>query len=270
MAGKVDLEDSAWCEQVFEGRNKEYGAYELRKNYSRNMRNGNILAILFFTFSLAAPLIVNFIFSEGEQDERVKVIQATELMAPPPVDKTAPPPPPPAEPPPPPVRSAIKFTPPVVKKDEEIRDEEPPPVVEDIKVEVAAVTVEGDEDAPIDIEEPVIGEGNAVVEEEAVYFSVEEAPSFPGGMANIGKYIGKNLKYPTQARDAGIQGRVIVSFIVEKDGSVTDVKVLQGIGNGCDEEAIRVIKLMPPWTPGKQNGKPVRVQYNLPIAFRLD
>jgi protein TonB len=271
MAGKIDLEDNKWCEQVFEGRNKEYGAYELRKNYSKNMRNGNILAILFFSLAIAAPLISSIISSSGQEEDRMKVVQTNELMAPPPVDKTQPPPPPPpTEPPPPPVRSTIKFTPPVIKKDEEIREEEPPPVQEEIKVEVSAVTIEGEEEAPIIIEEPTLGAGNEIVEDvNQIFFSVEESPEYPGGMAQIGKFISRNLKYPPIARDNGVKGRVVVSFVVEPSGEITDVKVIRGIGSGCDEEAIRVVRMMPKWKPGKQNGKAVRVQYNLPITFTL-
>ncbi|MNY27809.1 transport protein TonB [compost metagenome] len=89
-------------------------------------------------------------------------------------------------------------------------------------------------------------------------------------MDQIGKFIGKTLRYPPMARENGVQGRVTVSFVVEKDGSITDVQVLRGIGSGCDEEAVRVVKAMPKWKAGKQNGKAVRVHFNLPIMFRLD
>jgi TonB family protein len=102
-----------------------------------------------------------------------------------------------------------------------------------------------------------------------VFEKVEEVPSFPGGEAGFNKFIGRNTRYPAIARENNIQGRVIVSFVVEKDGSLVDVKVLRGIGGGCDEEAVRVISLSPKWKPGLINGKPVRVQYSTPIAFSL-
>ena len=108
-----------------------------------------------------------------------------------------------------------------------------------------------------------------VVEEEQIFTIVEEMPTFPGGEAELFKYLGKNIKYPQMATDAGISGVVYVTFVVGKDGKITDVKVLRGIGGGCDEEAVRVVKSMPPWKPGKQRGKPVTVQYNLPIRFTL-
>ncbi|MCO4291265.1 TonB family protein [Solitalea sp. MAHUQ-68] len=274
MAGKIDLEDSRWCEYVFEGRNKAYGAYDLRKQYSKNMKKGTILAIIFFSLGVAAPVIARIISGVIPEDNDIKVVQANELMAPPPVDKTQPPPPPPpSEPPPPPVRSTIKFTPPVIKKDEEVRDEEPPPVQDEIKAEVSTQTVKGNDDAPATVEEPVIGTGtgNEVVEDtQEIFYHVEENPEYPGGMEQIGRFISKTLRYPPMARENGVQGRVTVTFVVEKDGSITDVQVLRGIGSGCDEEAARVVKAMPKWKPGKQNGKPVRVHFSLPIMFRLD
>ncbi len=94
-------------------------------------------------------------------------------------------------------------------------------------------------------------------------------PAFPGGMDKLMKYLSDNIKYPSQARELGIQGKVFLSFVIEKDGSVTDVTLLRGIGGGCDEEAIRVVKNMPNWIPGKQRNIPVRVRFNLPVNFRL-
>lgn len=272
MAGKIDLEDSRWCEHVFEGRNKAYGAYDLRKSYSKNMKKGTVLAIVFFSLCVAAPVIAKLISGVMPEDNDIKVVQANELMAPPPVDKTQPPPPPPpSEPPPPPVRSTIKFTPPVVVEDKKVVDE-PPPVQEEIKAEVSTQTVKGTDDAPPKIEEPVVGTGGgeAVEDTQEIFYHVEESPEYPGGMDQIGKFIGKTLRYPPMARENGVQGRVTVSFVVEKDGSISDVQVLRGIGSGCDEEAVRVVKAMPKWKPGKQNGKAVRVHFNLPIMFRLD
>lgn len=105
--------------------------------------------------------------------------------------------------------------------------------------------------------------------EDQVFQVVETMPSFPGGQDAMSKYIAENIKYPEEARTKGIQGKVSLTFIIEKDGSVSHVKVLRGIGSGCDEEAVRVVSGMPRWTPGMQKGKPVRVQFNLPIQFAL-
>lgn len=102
-----------------------------------------------------------------------------------------------------------------------------------------------------------------------VFQVVEVDPEFPGGMEALIKYLSENIKYPEQAKKNKIQGKVYISFVVEKDGSVADAKVLRGIGGGCDEEALRVVNAMPKWTPGKQRNTPVRVQFNLPVAFKL-
>ncbi|HKK10547.1 MAG TPA: energy transducer TonB [Bacteroidales bacterium] len=107
------------------------------------------------------------------------------------------------------------------------------------------------------------------VEDDKIFIVVEEDPGFPGGEQARMQYLANNIEYPQLARENRIQGTVYVTFVVEKDGSVTDVRVLRGIGGGCDQEAIEVVKNMPKWKPGKQRGKPVRVQFNMPIRFTL-
>ena len=104
-------------------------------------------------------------------------------------------------------------------------------------------------------------------QDDAVYSMVSEQPSFPGGMQEMMKFISENRKYPAEAKAKDIHGKIIVAFVVERDGSLSDVKIRRGIGYGCDEEAIRVIKSMPKWTPGKKNGKAVRVSFMLPVTF---
>ena len=140
----------------------------------------------------------------------------------------------------------------IVEDDEDIEEVE----IEDTEVEE-------------DFEVEIIEEPEEEVVEEQIFTIVEEMPSFPGGEEELFKYLGKSIKYPQMAADAGISGVVYVTFVVDKDGKVKDAKVLRGIGGGCDEEAIRVVKAMPPWKPGKQRGKAVKVQYNLPIRFTL-
>lgn len=159
------------------------------------------------------------------------------------IQKPPPPPPPPAP------TTVIE----IVDDEEEIEDELE---IEDLEV---------DQDTEIEIIQDVQEE---VVEEE-VFTIVEEMPSFPGGEAKLFEYLGKNIKYPQIAKEAGISGVVYVNFVVGSSGNITDVKVLRGIGGGCDEEAVRVVKNMPDWKPGKQRGKPVKVSYNLPIRFSL-
>ncbi len=141
-------------------------------------------------------------------------------------------------------------------------------VQDDVEVEDIEINADVQQDEVL--EEYVAPE---VVEEEVVeqeiFKIVEEMPAFPGGEAKLMEYVAKNVKYPQIARETGVQGRVYVNFVVEPDGSVSNVSVLRGIGGGCDEEAIRVVKSMPKWKPGKQRGKAVRVSYMLPVNFKL-
>ena len=121
------------------------------------------------------------------------------------------------------------------------------------------------------IQAQVVIEDNAVVKEDEnqIFVFVEEYPEFPNGEENLYKYLGSNIKYPHDALENGIQGTVVVKFVVEKDGSISNVKAVRKIGGGCDEEAVRVVKRMPRWKPGKQSGKPVRTEFTLPIQFKL-
>ncbi len=154
----------------------------------------------------------------------------------------------------------------------------PAPPVQTTVIEIVEDDMEIDDDIEIDVEDdqdteveeyiPVDEEEEEA--EEVIFTVVESMPGFPGGDAARIKYLNENIKYPQMARESGIQGRVFVTFVVEKDGNVTDVRVLRGIGGGCDEEAVRVIKNMPKWNPGKQRGKSVRVQFNMPILFKLN
>ena len=143
-------------------------------------------------------------------------------------------------------------------------------VEDDVEVEDIELNAEVDQDEVIEeyvYEAPEIEEED--IQEEEVFLSVEENPEFPGGPAKLLEYVQKNLKYPMMARESDIQGRVFVGFVVEKDGSITNVKVMRGIGGGCDEEAVRVVQSLPKFKPGKQRGNPVRVAYTLPIVFKL-
>jgi protein TonB len=246
-------------ELVFANRNKEYGAYPLRKKYEKRVLMAFIVTLSAILLAVIVPKLISLLNSVVSSDNAA-MTEAITLAEPPPIDKTTPPPPPVI--PPPPVQQTIKFTPPKVVKDEEVQ--EPPPTQEEVKeVQVSTVNQEGSKDI-IDVPtDPV------VVEEEKVFTVVEEMPSFPGGEEQLFKYLRNNIKFPAVARENGIQGRVFVTFVVDKDGKVKDAKILRGIGGGCDEEALRVIRNMPDWKAGKQNGRAVSVQYNLPVNFTL-
>ncbi|HMG09270.1 MAG TPA: TonB family protein [Mucilaginibacter sp.] len=271
LGSKLDILKPEWIDVVFSGRNKAYGAYELRKDNPRNTNKALIIGIALFVFLISLKTIINKI--EGfipKAQEKVKVTDVV-LQPPPPVDQTKKPPPPPPEPPKPKV-DQIRFPPPVVKPDNEVREKEPPTVKELQVADPGQKDQKGDPNADIRIDEPV---GNSdikqVVEADPnqIFTSVEQVPEFPGGLDKFGAYLSKAIRYPAVARENGTQGRVIVTFVVERDGSLTDIKVTRGIGSGCDEEAVRVLKNSPKWKPGIQNGRPVRVQYSVPISFTL-
>ncbi len=271
LGSKLDILKPEWLDVVFAGRNKAYGAYELRKENPKNTNKSLVIAIVLFVFVISLPTIINWI--QGiipKADEKVKVTDVV-LQPPPPVDQTKKPPPPPPEPPRPKV-DQVRFPPPVVKPDNEVREKDPPTIQELKTADPGQQDVKGDPTAEVRIDEPV-GKSDVkqVVEEDPnqIFTSVEKSAEFPGGLDKFGKYLSKNIRYPAVARENNVQGRVIVQFVVERDGSLTDLHVVRSLGSGCDEEAIRVLKNSPKWTPGIQNGRPVRQQYTVPISFTL-
>jgi len=147
------------------------------------------------------------------------------------------------------------------------------PVIQEVpdEVEIEEIEVNFDVDVKEEtvIKEVVIAEAPVVEKADEIFDVVETMPTPPGGMEGWNKYLSNNLKYPTQARRMGIEGTVYVVFVVNTDGSIQDVEILRGIGGGCDEEAMRVVKSAPNWEPGKQRGKAVRVKMRLPIRFKL-
>jgi len=245
---------------VFANRNKEYGGYVLRKKYEKRVLMAFIATLSVILLSVIVPKLISML-SEVVNSAKQAMTEEIVMAEPPPIDKSTPPPPPVI--PPPPVQQTIKFTPPKVVKDEEVQ--EPPPTQEEVKeTAVSTVTQEGSKDI-IDVPSDVVADPD----EGKIFTVVEEMPGFPGGEEKLFEYLRKNIKFPPVARENGIQGRVFVTFVVDKDGRVKDVKILRGIGGGCDEEALRVIRSMPDWKPGKQNGRAVSVQYNLPVNFTL-
>ena len=259
----TDWNDPTYSERneiVFANRNKSYGAYLIRMLYNARVNKSFLIAATSFVVLVSLPVIINM-FGSGEEKVATQEVEVV-LAEPPPVDPNEPPPPPP--PPPPPVVETVKFTPPVVV-DKPVEDEEPPPQEKLVETNVSTVTQEGDpnaEVAPPDVvEDPDAGK---------IFTIVEEMPQFPGGgEAALVKYLQNNIKYPPMARENGIEGIVYVTFVVDKDGKVKDAKILRGRGAGMDEEALRVIRSMPDWKAGKQNGRTVAVQYNLPVNFKL-
>jgi protein TonB len=251
-----------WDDVVFEGRNQAYGAYVLRKVYSKNIALGLFLTTIVIALIIYGPTIIAM-FQTEEVIEKAppRKLVYTELSAPPPIDKPKPPPPQIQLPK---LQKVIKFVPPKVVKEEVL--EEVPTIQEIKQNEVASVAVEGPTE--VVFEEPV---AEVVVEDEnKIFTAVEQQPEFEGGYEAMMNFIKKNMKYPASARRMGVDGTVYVSFVVSKDGSISEVKTIRGISADCDKEAERVVKMMPSWRPGKQNGKPVFVRFVLPIKFKLN
>lgn len=271
FGAKIDLFKNEWLDVVFASKNKQYGAYQLRKANGSTTTRALIIASVLYVIFFFAPQIYALVADLAPEEENLVQTEVV-IVEPPPVDPTTPPPVN-IEPPPPQI-SEIKFPPPEVKPDNQVRDEEPPKLVELQKANPGQRTIEGDPDAEIVIAAPV-GEGPkqaAVVEDNKVYdyVSLEVMPEYPGGINAFRKYIGDNLRYPPIAQENNFTGTVHVEFFIEKDGSISNVTVARKVGQGLDEEAIRVIKASKKWTPGIQNGKEVRVRYSVPVAFKLN
>jgi len=269
METKLNYATASMNDIVFETRNKAYGAYFLRRIYNKHVTIATIVAIALFILFISAPLIANLL--GGDEEEVVlKEERVVELTEPPALENKPPPPPPPdLPPPPPPVVSTVKFTPPVIKKDEEVRKEEKIPDQKELEdVVISTATVEGNtkEEVLTVVEAPSeVGE----VVEDKIFTFVEQQPSFPGGESELNKFIKKNLKYPPAALRNGLEGLVVVQFVVNREGEISDVQVVKKLGGGTDEEAMRVVKMMPKFAPAKQNGRPVSFRYTLPVRFGL-
>ncbi|CAL1520484.1 energy transducer TonB [Chitinophaga sp. MM2321] len=268
---------SDFLDILFDNRNKEYGAYELRKHYDKRVRNAILGTVSLFLVFFATYLIANWVkASEGDNLKKpvIQEIKMEDVKLP--DDPKTPPPPPPPPAPPPPVKPSVQFTPPVIKKDNEVPPEEEPPKHEDIKDKsISTKTVEGD---PNGIDAGLLedSKGTGVVEappapaKEEIFTFVEQPPTFPGGEEALAKYLSKNIRYPRVAQENGISGTVFVQFVVDSEGNIKDVKTVGAAkGGGLEEEAVRVVKTMPKWKAGKQNGRQVSVQFNLPIRFTL-
>lgn len=259
---------SDYLDILFEGRNKAYGGYELRKKYPQRVRNAAIMLLGIIVLLIAYPIIAG-ILNKNLNKKPVVSVKEVVLAEPPPIDKTKPPPPPPPPAPPPPVKPTVKFTPPVIKKDEEVKEDEKPVPPPDDKVAVGVENREGDPGGidPGLVETP----GTGPVEPPAppqIFKFVEQMPAFDG---DLNSYLLSHIKYPDEAREQGTEGRSVIQFVVNEDGSISGVEVVRSAGSSSlDQEAKRVVAAMPKWKPGKQQGKAVKVYFTLPITFRLD
>jgi protein TonB len=259
---------------IFEGKNKEYGAYDLRKTYNKRMTRALIGAGILVLLLFGGFFLSNITGSGKVKPPVVEDVQLEDVKE---EKKNEPPPPPPPKVEPPKVEMA-KFTPPKIVKDNEVKEEEKPPEQEKLEdTKIGTVNQEGVKDEGITAP-PVSDAGKGVVEApkdnedyDKTFTKVEIESDFPGGTAAWLRYLNKNLRYPDDAVNNEIQGTVVVQFIVDKEGNVSDVNAISGPDNGgLREEAVRVIKKSGRWTPAVQNGRQVKSYKKQPIVFRLE
>lgn len=242
-----------------------YGVEDRKSLYSRYLVYSMSIASALLLGIILYPIVKELLQKKDVEKIKVeapRVINYSQLSAPPPIDLEKP------EPElfkAPPKAKQVKFIQPVAKKDEEVLEEEYIPTMDEMEdVQISTIESEGIDSIIVDevvtIEEPV---------KEEVFSFVEVMPSFQGGDAELLKYLGDNLKYPKVAKDVNAEGTVFLQFVVESDGSIADVKVIRSVFEPLDQEAMRVIKAMPKWIPGKQNGKSVKVLYTIPIKFDI-
>ena len=277
---KIDLYDPKWIDMVFADKNKAYGAYQLRKGTAG--RNIKALIILLITALLIGGFLAYKVIQQQKDAERQAYMEQMELSKlkeqaerekkeQPKIEAKVEPKKVVEQ-----VRETQKYTAPVIKKDELVNDENQLKQAEDLDKDVAvgAKDQEGVKDRTVeairnDIAVNVPKEEPKQEVAQKVFDVVEQMPMFPGGPAALKEYLAKNVKYPIPAQENGISGRVVISFVVETDGSITQVQVAKPVDPLLDKEAARVVSSMPKWVPGQQNGQKVRVKYNVPVNFKL-
>lgn len=254
---------------LFQYKNREYGAFVLRQKYSKFLSYATLIAIAFFVLTLSAPVLYTLLAPKPKiQASKKLAVSLSDLGTPESIDKKkevieevkAPP-----------LKSTVKFLPPVIKPDDQVIDQYIPTTEELNKADPGKSTQVGDPTG-VDYSLMEVKEEEKVVEEKEkveIFSYVEEMPTPPGGYDAFYSYVGQNIQYPEIAKRAGVEGKIFLSFVVSKSGSISDVQVVKGIGAGCDEEAVRVIRGMQAWNPGKQNGRPVTVRVSVPIIFKL-
>lgn len=268
---KIDLTSFEWCELIFSGKNKAYGAYRMRANSPKRHNLAMLIVVIIALVGFSIPTLIRI--ATPKQKEVMTEVTTLSQLDEPEVKQDEMKKVEPIAPPPPALKSSIKFTAPVIKKDSEVRDEDEMKSQKELtqtKVAISIADVKGNDEANgkdmADLKQVVTQAESA---KEEVFDMVEQMPTFPGGNTELMKYIADHLKYPTIAQENGTQGRVICQFVIGKDGQVRDVAVVRSLDPYCDKEAIRVIKSLPRWIPGKQNGKAVSVKYTVPIVFKL-
>ncbi|MBB6240240.1 protein TonB [Pedobacter sp. AK013] len=275
----INVYKTEWLDLVFANRNKNYGAYDLRSKSSSIMTRALLVSGSLFVLLCFSPLIYAKLFpKEAIVEAPPKVVNLTDVIhqmkpkTPEPEKKVEP-----AKADPVKVKTVALSQNIVVVNKVDLPD---PPTIKEIQNAVISDKTQDGVVAPNAMISEAKGsgdgtgtakEGTGTGDDKEIYIAggVDEYPEFNGGAKAWSKYMERNLRYPSRAQDEGAAGKVYVSFVVEKDGSITDVSVIKGIGFGCDEEAIKVIKKSPLWKPGKNRGMPVRVRYNMAINFQI-
>ena len=262
---------SDYLDILFEGRNKAYGGYELRRNYPQRVRNS--LFIIGGLFALVMGYTAYANMHKTVKQKPVISMTTVTLAEPPPMEPNKPKPPPPPPAPPPPAKPTVKFTPPVIKKDEQVKEEEKPTPPDPTKHEQSGPTTQAGDVNGSDLAPPTTAPtGNgAPVEQpktDQIFKYVEQQPAFKG---DLGGWLKDHLEYPDAAREAGNEGKTYVQFVVSEDGSISAATVVKSSGfPALDAEALRVVRMMPKWTPGRNNNQPVKVYFTQPIGFTLE
>ncbi len=261
---------------VFENRNKSYGAFALRQDYERTMTRAMISAFLFFLCCINSPNVIRLLQDRTPSVDDILLVNTLVNLEP--INKPEPEVKPPFVIPqktPPSIKSQIKYVAPAVITDDLVIDEVDIPLIDQlVNVQIGTTTIqnpEGTVEAGIadDFDNSsVIAEP---IDEPSVFnsYAVEQQPEFPDGLAAMYVFLKKNLDFPQLAIDLGISGTVYVQFVVTKEGLIQNAAVVRGPGGGLNQEALRVVNMMPPWKPGKHNGKAVAVNFTLPIKFQL-
>lgn len=260
---------------IFDGRNKEYGAYDLRKNYNKRIITSlvSVVSLLFLLFlgSALASVIGKKKDVKLDVAQEVQLEKVVEEKKP-----VIPPPPPPPKMPPPPKVEMAKFTPPKIVPDKEVK-EPPPPIEKVAEAKIGTINQEGTKDEGI-VAPPVEAKGTGTVvapvvqaeDYDKTFTKVENPATFPGGMDGWRRYLERNLSFPESAQEAGTQGVVRVQLVVDKEGNVSEVKALNDPGDGLAAEAERVIRKGPKWNPAEQNGRKVTFRFVQQVTFQLN
>ena len=263
---KIDLTSFEWRELVFQGKNKEYGAYKLRSDSDKRHNVAMIIIAVVAVVGFSLPKLIEMA-TPKQKIVNVDVMKMSTLdkaVVKNDVKKVEPVAPPPA------LKSSIKFVAPVIAKDEEVKEEfKSQEQLTNTKVAISIADVKGNDEKGKDIAD-IKQTVTQIEEPDHVYQVIEQMPQYPGGESELMSYIAKNLKYPVIAQENGIQGKVILRFVVSKSGQVDKIEVVRSLDPACDKEAVRVVKTLQRWIPGKQNGVNVSVYYTLPIAFKLE